>query len=135
MRASRTVARSGSPGSSVEAPSIDDMDHAWPEDPETTEHRIRGTVESVIRPHEHPVVSLHWVERFPVDAPSYEDLEVRVEVLDGEEGFSTSVWPHAAMTWEQALDGFALALENWIYDSRFAGGEHRIPQVSGALDA
>jgi len=105
------------------------MGRAWPEEPERAERRIRGIVESVIVPGELDSVTLQWIERTPVHGEPFEDLEVRVSVLQGSEGFGTSVWPYRDQTWEQALELFALALENWIYDSRFAGGEIRTPQI------
>ncbi|MGH3496727.1 MAG: hypothetical protein ACRDP1_04600 [Nocardioidaceae bacterium] len=45
------------------------------------------------------------------------------------------MWPKDGKPWEDALEMFALALENWIYDSHFAAGEDRmatVPEMTGA---
>jgi hypothetical protein len=99
------------------------MGNDWPDDPDRTERRVRAMVQSAVRPDALDSVSLRWVPRTPVDGPAYEDLEVRVSVGRGREGFATSLWPHPGLSWDQALDLFARSLDDWMADSLFSAGD------------
>jgi hypothetical protein len=106
------------------------VEFPWPEDPERVERRVRGLVESVLRPGELVDVRLEWVtpRAHQWDDPHAAWVALRVVVMAATEddGYEREIWgPDWYCTWERELDQFANDIEDWVCETSFAWGQER----------
>jgi hypothetical protein len=109
------------------------VSYPWPESEQRVRARVRGLVESVVRPRELREVRLAWVrpDAPQPNGPQADAAALRVIVVAAaEEVFERDVWgPHWHGTWEDELSQLANDLEDWVCETSFAWGEQRTAAV------
>ena len=113
------------PGVSVEFP--------WPESPARVERRVRGIVESLLRPDELEEIRLEWVtpEAGTLRFSPRGWVVLRLTVLAmNDEGGQWEIWgPEWPQFWEGTLLQLANDLEDWVCETSFGWGQERVATV------
>ena len=110
------------------------IEYPWPEPPERTEARIRGLVSSVVNADELVSLRLEWVTPVShhLDDPEavWVALRLTVTAVGDDDWFQQEIWgPDWFTTWEGALAQLADSLEDWVGETRFAGGHQRQAEI------
>ena len=103
------------------------MQFPWPEDEQRVRSRIRGLVDSVVRPEELERVRIEWVTPSQWSRPedAWAALRITVSAV-GDDYYEREVWgPAWHCSWSQALRQLAEELEDWVCETRFAWGQQR----------
>lgn len=106
------------------------VEFPWPESSDRVEHRVRGVVDSLLRPDELEDLRLEWVT--PAERPpgfsSGGWVALRLTVLaKDDESVRLEFWgPEWPQDWEGALVELASNLEDWVCETSFAWGQQRL---------
>jgi hypothetical protein len=106
-------------------------EYPWPQSPARTEARLRGLVDSVLRPGELESFQLEWVGSSTTrENEAGQTILCITIVAVRDQMFSRNIWgTDWFRPWEYELDDLANSLEDWVSETPFAWGQERIATV------